>query len=122
MSYLNGHDMILPTTWDDYLGHEATRRGYLDRDEFKAYQRRIERLILKCDDPRGMTTRAIHGQLGYMARYEWTQDALDGLKTIVGRGVVITRYRPTEKKRRRIAKERFDAAFAPAALRQPQFA
>lgn len=118
--FLNGHDMILPTTWDDYLGHEAMARGYLNSREFRAYQRRIERLILKCKDPRGMTTRAIHEALGYRARYEWTQDALDRLKTVVGHGICVTRYRPAGK-RPRLARLRFDAAFGTAAMMQPQF-
>lgn len=94
--------------------------GYFNSKDFKAYQRRIERLILKCEDERGMTTRAIHEALGWRARYEWTQDALDRLKTIEPRGVVLTHYRPVPK-RRGLAKLRFDAPFAPAAMRRRQF-
>ena len=118
--FLNGRDSILPTTWDDYLGHASMKRGYIDSREFKAYQRRIERLIKQCTDPLGMTTRAIHEALGYRARYEWTQDALDRLKTVVGHGICVTRYRPAGKQLK-LAKVRFDAAFGTAAMMQPQF-
>lgn len=118
--YDGGERSLLAVSWLEILDDYSPSRGFLNSDEFKKYQRKIERLILKYDDPRGMTTRAIHEALGWQARYEWTQDALDGLKTITAHGVVLTRYRRAGKVRR-LPKQRFDEAFAPAAMMRRQF-
>lgn len=112
--------MLLTRDWMHEIDDEiALSKSYFDSKEFKEYQRRVERLILKCADERGMTTRAIHESLGWRARYEWTQDALDGLKTIEPRGVVLTRYRPAGK-RLGLRKRRLDYAFGKG-LMSPQF-
>jgi hypothetical protein len=76
---------------------------YYDSPEFKAYAAVIERIIHEVEPipatathaerPGEITVRRIHEILDFHARREWTQDALDSLKSIERVGVLITRYR-----------------------------
>lgn len=72
--------------WDD-------QDTYLDRSDFRTYARRIEQIVHTAGET-GITIRAIHEALGCEANYNWTQDALESLRSVEGTGLLPTRFRP----------------------------